>query len=196
MIQQMLTIWSLVPLPFLNPAWTSGSSQFTYYWRLAWRILSITLLACEKTKGKTWTFLETGRFIKFLPQMSDLWQILNTVLYSRWKHVEILRFFCQSLIETHVSYGALWRRATFHQLAHFVIWKMQLTFTSAVFVCRFYIVIALWQSVVIFTCECCNYTVRIYSRKLLCLISFTVGYNMMQAFKTIYVFQIILKPLV
>ena len=25
----MLAIWSLVPLPFLKPAWTSGSSQFT-----------------------------------------------------------------------------------------------------------------------------------------------------------------------
>ena len=43
----MLARWSLVPLPFLNPACTSGSSWFTYYWRLAWRILSITLLACE-----------------------------------------------------------------------------------------------------------------------------------------------------
>ena len=30
MIQWMLAIWSLVPLPFLNPAWTSGSSWFTY----------------------------------------------------------------------------------------------------------------------------------------------------------------------
>ena len=47
MIQWMLAIWSLVPLPFLNPAWTSGSSQFMYYWSLAWSILSITLLACE-----------------------------------------------------------------------------------------------------------------------------------------------------
>ena len=47
MIQWILAIWSLVPLPFLNPAWTSGRSQFTYYWSLAWRILSITLLACE-----------------------------------------------------------------------------------------------------------------------------------------------------
>ena len=28
MIQWMLAFWSLVPLPFLNPAWTSGSSQF------------------------------------------------------------------------------------------------------------------------------------------------------------------------
>ena len=46
MIQQMLSIWSLVPLPFLKPAWTSGSSGFTYCWSLSWRILSITLLAC------------------------------------------------------------------------------------------------------------------------------------------------------
>ena len=41
-------VGSLVPLPFLNSACTSGSSQFTYFWSLAWRILSITLLACEK----------------------------------------------------------------------------------------------------------------------------------------------------
>ena len=47
MIQHMLAIWSLVPLPFLNPAWTSRSSWFMYCWRIAWRILSITLLACE-----------------------------------------------------------------------------------------------------------------------------------------------------
>ena len=39
-IQWMLAIWSLVPLRFLNPAWTSGSSQFTYYWSLIWRVLS------------------------------------------------------------------------------------------------------------------------------------------------------------
>ena len=42
-----LAIWSLVPLPFLNPAWTSGSSWFMYCWSLAWRILSITLVVCE-----------------------------------------------------------------------------------------------------------------------------------------------------
>ena len=46
MIQQMLAIWSLVPLPFLKPAWTSGSSQFMCCWSLAWRILNITLLGC------------------------------------------------------------------------------------------------------------------------------------------------------
>ena len=47
MSHQMLAIWSLVLLPFLNPACTSGSSRFMYCWSLAWRILSIILLACE-----------------------------------------------------------------------------------------------------------------------------------------------------
>ena len=47
MIHQMLAIWSLVPLPFLNPACTSESSWFTCCWSLTYRILSITLLACE-----------------------------------------------------------------------------------------------------------------------------------------------------
>ena len=46
-IQWMLAIWHLIPLPFLNPACTSGSSWFTYCWSLAWRILSNTLLTCE-----------------------------------------------------------------------------------------------------------------------------------------------------
>ena len=40
-------IWSLVPLPFVSPAWTSVSSWFMNCWSLAWRILSITLLVCE-----------------------------------------------------------------------------------------------------------------------------------------------------
>ena len=45
MIQKMLTVWALVPLPFLKPVCAPGSSLFTYCWSLAWRILSITLLA-------------------------------------------------------------------------------------------------------------------------------------------------------
>ena len=47
LFQQMLAIWSLVPLPFLNVACTFSRSWFTYCWSLAWRMLSITLLACE-----------------------------------------------------------------------------------------------------------------------------------------------------
>ena len=54
MIQQMLAISSLVPLPFLNPAWTSGSSPVVYCWNLTWRILSMTLLACEMNAIVWW----------------------------------------------------------------------------------------------------------------------------------------------
>ena len=32
---------------FSSPAWTSGILWFTYCWSLSWRILSVTLLACE-----------------------------------------------------------------------------------------------------------------------------------------------------
>ena len=53
-ISQMLTIWSLVPLPFLNPACTSRTSWFMYSWSLAWRILSITLLACKMNAIVGW----------------------------------------------------------------------------------------------------------------------------------------------
>ena len=55
MIQWMLAICFLVPLPFLNPAETSGSSWLTYCRSLAWRILSITLLVCEMS-AIVWLF--------------------------------------------------------------------------------------------------------------------------------------------
>ena len=55
MIQQMLAIWSLVPLTLQNPACISGNSQFTYCWSLAYRILSITLIECEMS-ATVWQF--------------------------------------------------------------------------------------------------------------------------------------------
>ena len=52
MIQWMLAIRFLAPLPFLNPACTSGSSWFMYCWSLAWRILNIILLAFEMSANE------------------------------------------------------------------------------------------------------------------------------------------------
>ena len=49
MIQPVLAVRSLVPLPFLNPTWAFGSSYFRYCWSLAWRILCISLLPCERS---------------------------------------------------------------------------------------------------------------------------------------------------
>ena len=51
MIQWMLAIWSLVPLPFLNPAWACGTSQFTYCWRLS----SVKSLSIVRPFGTPWT---------------------------------------------------------------------------------------------------------------------------------------------
>ena len=47
MIQQMLAIGSLVPLPFLNPARTSGNSQVHVLLKPILKVLNATLLACE-----------------------------------------------------------------------------------------------------------------------------------------------------
>ena len=46
MIQQMLAIWSLVPLPFLKPAWTSVNSWFMYCWTLAWEFWELLYRNC------------------------------------------------------------------------------------------------------------------------------------------------------
>ena len=54
MTQQMLGIWSLVPLPFLNPAWTSGSSQFMYCWSLL-ENFEHYLIVCEMS-AIVWQF--------------------------------------------------------------------------------------------------------------------------------------------
>ena len=58
MIQQMLAIWSLVPLPFLKPPWTSGSSWLTYCWSLAWKNFEHYVAAVwdEYNCAVVWTF--------------------------------------------------------------------------------------------------------------------------------------------
>ena len=64
MIQWMLAIQSLVPLPFLNTGCTYGNLWFMYCWSLAWRILSISSLACEmsaKERSLALPFFGIGR---------------------------------------------------------------------------------------------------------------------------------------
>ena len=95
--QQMLGIWSLVPLPFLKPAWISGSSWFTYCWRLAWRILSITLLACGMS-AIVWQF-EYSLALPFfgIGMKTDLFQSCRHcwVFYMCW-HIECSTFTASS----------------------------------------------------------------------------------------------------
>ena len=55
----MLAVWSLVHLPFLNPAWTSGSSGFMYCWSLALENFEYHIASMwdECTCVVVWTFL-------------------------------------------------------------------------------------------------------------------------------------------
>jgi len=100
MIQWMLAISSLVPLPFLNPASTSGSSWFTYCWSLAWRILSITLLVFEMS-AIVWTFFG----IAFLWDWDEngpfpvLWPLLSfpNLLASWVQHFHSIIFYLKQL---------------------------------------------------------------------------------------------------
>ena len=77
MIQQMLAIWSLVPLPFLNSAWAPGSSWFTYCWSLAWRILSNYFASMwdECNCAVVWAFFG----IAFLWDWNENWLISSPV---------------------------------------------------------------------------------------------------------------------
>ena len=57
-----------------KPVWTSWSSQITYCWSLSWRILSITLLACEMS-AVVWEFEHSFAFPFFGTGMkTDLFQ--------------------------------------------------------------------------------------------------------------------------
>ena len=60
MIQWMLAFWPLVPLPFLDPACTSGISQLTYCWSLASRILKHYFASIwnEHNCMVVWTFFD------------------------------------------------------------------------------------------------------------------------------------------
>ena len=96
MIQQM-TIWSLVPLPFLNPAWTSGISQVTYCWCLAWRILSVTLPVCEISTvvhlfehSLASSFFEIGMKTDFLQSCGHCW------VFQIYWHIECSTFTASS----------------------------------------------------------------------------------------------------
>ena len=102
----MLAIWSLVPLPFLKPAGTSGSSQTMYCWSLAWRILSITLLACEMSAIVWWfehslalPFFGIGMKTDLFQSYGYFWVFLNC-----W-HIEYSTFTASSLRIWNCSMG-------------------------------------------------------------------------------------------
>ena len=60
--QWMLAIWSLLLLPFLDPACTYGSLWFMYCWNPAWRIFehNLTSMQNECNCMVVWTYFGTA----------------------------------------------------------------------------------------------------------------------------------------
>ena len=105
LIQWMSAIWSLVPLPFPNPACTSG--RCTYCWSLAWRILSITLLACE-TSTIVWQSEHSFALLFGIGMRTDLFQSCGHcwVFQICW-HIECSTFTASSFRIWNSSAGIL-----------------------------------------------------------------------------------------
>ena len=80
-----------------KPTWTPGSSWFTYCWSLAWRMLSITLLACEMSA--TVRQFEHSMALPFfgIGMQSDLFQSCGHcwVFHMCW-HIECSTFTASS----------------------------------------------------------------------------------------------------
>ena len=121
MIQWLLAIWCLVPLPFLKRAWTSGSSWFIHCWSLAWRILSITLLACEMSAivhSLALPFFGIGMKTDLFHSCGHCW------IFQIWWHIECSTF-------TASSFRILNSSPEFHHLlALFVVMLSKAHLTS------------------------------------------------------------------
>ena len=104
MTQQMLAIWSLVPLPFLNPAWTSGSSWFMYCWSLAaefWDYFARVWDECNCVV--VWTSFG----------IAFIWDWNETELFQSWSHCWVFQtcwhIKCRTLT---ASYFRIWNSST------------------------------------------------------------------------------------
>ena len=118
MIQRMLAIWSLVPLPFLNPDWTSGSSWFMYCWSLenfehyftsvwdecncvvVWTLFGIVFLwdwnenwhFPVQSSGHCWVFQICWHIECITFIASSFRRGISNRRWSKWKHNNIMPF--------------------------------------------------------------------------------------------------------
>ena len=118
MIQWMLAIWSLVPLPCLNPASISESFRFMYFWTLLWMILSITSLAMwnECNCAVVWTFFSIALLWDLNENWSfpGLWPLLsfpNLLAYWVQHFNSIIWQTGLSFVFFHTRFHHLWKGA-------------------------------------------------------------------------------------
>ena len=104
----------MFPLPFLNLACTYESFQFMYCWNLSWRILCITLLACEMSQlcnslHILWHCPSLGLEWKLTTSIPGVWNpgyCSDSVPHS--DHTEIHPYFPLVLLWFHFLHLNLW----------------------------------------------------------------------------------------
>ena len=109
-IQWMWAIWSLVPLPFLNPAWTSGISWFVYCWT-SWTGLEnfehyFAIVWDECNCVVVWTFFG----IAFLWDWNENWPFQSCGhcwVFQMFWHIECSTFTASSFRIWNSSTGIL-----------------------------------------------------------------------------------------
>ena len=100
MTQQMLAIWSLVPMPFLNPAWTSGSyssrtveaclENFEHYFASVWYECNCAVVWTFFGIAFLWDSNENWSFPVLWPQLSfpnllAYWvQHFHSIIFQDW----------------------------------------------------------------------------------------------------------------
>ena len=103
MIQQMLAIWSLVPLPFLKPAWTSGSSgsriaeawleNFEHYFTSVWDECNYAVVWVFFCIDFLWNWNENWPFpvlwpLLSFPNLLTYWvQHFHSILFQDLKYL-------------------------------------------------------------------------------------------------------------
>ena len=92
MIQRKLGIWYLVPLSFLNPAWTSGNSWLMYCWSLAWRILSINSVWDECNFVVVWAFFAFLQEGKLMTNLDSILKSKDITLPTKVHLVKAITF--------------------------------------------------------------------------------------------------------
>jgi len=100
MIQRMLAIWSLIPLPFLKPAWTSGSSvhillkpglqNFEHYFASVWDEYNCAVvwaffgIAFLWDWNENWPFPVPWPLLSF-PNLLAYWiQHFHSIIFRIW----------------------------------------------------------------------------------------------------------------
>ena len=96
--------------PFLNPAWTSGNSRFTYCWSLAWRILGIILRACEMS-----AICGSLNILWLLPFLGLEWKLTFSSLVDTAEFSKFAAILSAALSQHHLS-GFEIAQLEFHHL--------------------------------------------------------------------------------